>query len=194
MSTALSQRSSSNPLRPQDAQASSPAGPTLRGSDVIAALKASGVKFVLSVPDITTVDGLLRPIAADPDLRLIRVSKEDEAVGIAAGLCFCDQRSVLLIQHTGLLDSINAVRGIAVEYGLPICMLVGLLEREPDCPPRQSAKYGIRIMEPLLDVMGIPHRLLETEADAAAILPAIEDAYAHSRPVVLLIGRTLLAS
>jgi sulfopyruvate decarboxylase TPP-binding subunit len=191
MTTVLSQPAASIAIT---ADGASPLGATLRGSDVIAALKASGVKFVLSVPDITTVDGLLRPIAADPDLRLVRVSKEDEAVGIAAGLSFCDQRSVLLIQHTGLLDSINAIRGVAVEYGLPICMLVGLLERDIERPPRQSVKYGIRIVEPLLDVMGIPHHLLESEADAAAIRPAIDEAFARSQPVVLLIGRIPLAS
>ena len=34
----------------------------LKGSSIIAALKASGVEFILSVPDIVTSGGLLRPI------------------------------------------------------------------------------------------------------------------------------------
>ena len=48
--------------------------------------------------------------------RLIRVCKEDEGVGICAGLAHTGKRALLLIQHTGLLDSINALRGVAVEY------------------------------------------------------------------------------
>ena len=94
----------------------------------------------------------------------------------------------MLIQQTGLLDSINAVRGIAVEYALPICMMVGLLEKEPGVPPLQSRRYGVRIVEPILDAMGIAYHEIEVEADVVKIRPAIEDAYAQSRPVVLLIG------
>ena len=58
----------------------------LKGSSIIAAIKASGIKFILSVPDIVTSGGLLRPIARDASFTLIRVCKEDECIGIAAGL------------------------------------------------------------------------------------------------------------
>ena len=44
------------------------------------------------------------------ELRLIRLCKEDEGIGICAGLSYTDRRAVLLMQSTGLLDSINAVR------------------------------------------------------------------------------------
>ena len=95
----------------------------------------------------------------------------------------------MLIQQTGLLDSLNAVRGVAVEYALPICMMVGLLQKEPGVAPTQSRHYGVRIVEPILDAMGVTNREIEEEADVAKIRPAIDDAYAQSRPVVLLIGR-----
>jgi sulfopyruvate decarboxylase TPP-binding subunit len=161
----------------------------LRGSSIIAEVTASGIEFVISVPDITTSEGLLRPLSQGSAPRLIRVCKEDEGVGICAGLSYAGRRSLLLIQQTGLLDSINAVRGVAVEYALPICMMVGLLEKEPGIPPRQSRRYGVRIVEPILDAMGIAYHEIEAEADVAKIRPAIDEAYAQSRPVVLLIGR-----
>lgn len=162
----------------------------LHGASIIAAIKASGIEFVVSVPDITTSEGLLRPIARDPDLRLIRICKEDEGVAICTGLAFCDRRSLLLIQNTGLMDSINAVRAVAVEYEQPVCMMVGLQGKEPDRKPRESAKYGVRIVEPILEIMGIDQHLIETDSDVARIRPAIDAAYARSRPVVLLIGRS----
>ena len=163
---------------------------TLNGGSIIAAIKESGVRTVLSVPDITTSAGLLWPIAGDADLDLVRVCKEDEAIGISAGMSFCNERSVLLIQNTGLFYSINAIRAVAVEYGLPICMMVGLLGKEPGVPPIESEDYGVRIVEPILDAMGIAHHLIETEADVPKIVPAIENAYAGSTPVVMLIGRS----
>ena len=162
----------------------------LRGSRIIAQIKASRIEFVISVPDITTSEGVLRPLSEAATPRLIRVCKEDEGVGICAGLAYTGRRSLLLIQQTGLLDSINAVRGVAVEYGLPICMMVGLLEKEPGVPPMRSRRYGVRIVEPILDAMGIAYHEIEDEADVVKVKPAIGDAYAKSRPVVLLIGRT----
>jgi sulfopyruvate decarboxylase TPP-binding subunit len=161
----------------------------LKGSGILAAIKASGVEFILSVPDIVTSGGLLRPIARDPQLKLIRVCKEDECIGIASGLSYCDKRALILIQHTGFLDSINAIRGVAVEYAQPICMMIGLLQHDPYKAPRASPRYGVRIVEPILDAMGIPHHLINEDADVAKIKPAIEGAYAKSFPVALLIGR-----
>ena len=163
---------------------------TLNGSRIIAAIKASGIDYVLSVPDIVTSAGLLRPIAEDEEFRLIRVCKEDECIGIASGLSYCDKRALILIQHTGFLDSINAIRGIAVEYKQPICMMVGLLQHDPELAPRASQRYGVRIVEPILDDMGIAHHLIGVDADVAKIRPAIDNAYAKSEPVAFLIARS----
>jgi sulfopyruvate decarboxylase subunit alpha len=162
---------------------------TLSGASIIREIVASGVEFVVSVPDITTSEGLLRQLAQMQAPRLIRVCKEDEGVGICAGLAYTGKRALLLIQQTGMLDSINAIRGVAVEYSLPVCMMVGLLEKEPDVPPRQSKRYGVRIVEPILDAMGIPYHEIEEDADVGRIRPAIDEAYAGAHPTVLLIGR-----
>lgn len=161
----------------------------LSGESIIREIKASGIEFVVSVPDITTSEGLLRPLAKGSDPRLIRICKEDEGVAICAGLSYTGKRGLLLIQQTGLLDSINAIRGVAVEYQLPICMMVGLLEKEVGVPPQQSKKYGVRIVEPILDAMGIVYHEIEEQGDVPKIRPAIDKAFADSSPVVLLIGQ-----
>jgi sulfopyruvate decarboxylase subunit alpha len=166
------------------------AGP--RGADIIDALKAARVEFVAAVPDIVTSAGLLWPISRDRALRLIRLCKEDEGISICTGLAFCGRRAVLLMQQTGLMDSLNAIRAIAVEYQQPVCMIVGLLGKEPDRPAAQSVKYGVRIIEPVLDAMGLDHITLDNPEDVAALAPAIDRAYDLSRPVVALIGRTVV--
>jgi sulfopyruvate decarboxylase subunit alpha len=160
----------------------------LRGGSIISALKDARVEYILSVPDLHTSQGLLRPIAEDHDLRLLRVCKEDEGVGIAAGLSYGNKRAVVLIQYTGFLYSMNAIRAV-IQYRQPIVMMVGLLGKEPGTAPTQSKKFGVRIIEPIVDVMGIPHQLIETDDDVHTIAPTIDDAYANSHPAVLLIGR-----
>ncbi len=161
----------------------------LTGAKIIAAVKQSGVEYILAVPDIVTSAGLLFPIAADKDLKLVRVCKEDECIGIASGLTYSDKRALVLIQYTGFLDSLNAIRAVAVEYKQPIVMMVGLLGHEPERLPVDSGRYGVRIIEPICDAMGIEHHLLSQDADVAKIKPAIEKAYAGSSPVVFLVGR-----
>lgn len=162
-----------------------------RGADIISAIKQAGVFHVAALPDITTSAGLLWPLSEDTSLNLIRLSKEDEGVSICAALSYCDQRAVLLMQMTGLFDSLNAVRAIAVEYQRPVCMVVGLLQKEPDRKPTESSKYGVRIVEPVLDAMGIEHFCMEGPEDVAQLPGAIDRAYETSRPLVALIGRSV---
>jgi sulfopyruvate decarboxylase TPP-binding subunit len=161
----------------------------LSGNSIIQEINSSGIEFVVSVPDITTSEGLLRPLAKGAGPRLIRICKEDEGVAICAGLSYAGKRGLLLIQQTGLLDSINAVRGVAVEYSLPICMMVGLLEKEVGVMPRESKRYGVRIVEPILDAMGIAYHNIEQQSDVAKIRPAIDGAYQDSKPTVILLGQ-----
>lgn len=172
------------------AQAVAPvAARTLSGAAIIAAVKAAGVEYVLSVPDLHTSEGILKRVAADTSLKLVRVCKEDETIGIAAGLSFGDKRALVLIQYTGFLYAMNAIRGVACENKMPIVMMIGLLTKEPDVAPRQSKRFGVRITEPMIDVLGIEQHYIDNDDDIAKIKPAIEKAYATSSPVALVIGR-----
>ena len=162
---------------------------SLSGAAILRAVKAAGIEYVLSVPDLHTAKGLLAPISTDKDFKLVRVCKEDETLGIAAGLLYGDRRSLILIQYTGFLYAMNAIRAVACEQHLPMVMMIGLLSKEVGVAPQDSKRFGLRIVEPILDVMGIERHYIDLDADIVAITPAIERAYAQSRPVAFLIGR-----
>ena len=162
--------------------------PRLTGGKIIAALKEAAIKTVVALPDITTSNGLLWPLSKQDELRLVRVCKEDEGISICSALSYCDHRAVMLMQQTGLFDSLNAIRGIAVEYKQPVCMLVGLLGKEPGLPPDQNKKYSVRVVQPVLRAMEVDHICLESDDDVPAMIAAINSAYEKSRPVVVLFG------
>jgi sulfopyruvate decarboxylase TPP-binding subunit len=161
----------------------------LEAHEIIEEIKQAGIRFIVALPDRTTSEHLLKPVLRDPDFRTVQVCKEDEGVSICSGLYSAGHRALLLIQYTGFLDSINSLRGIAMEGQNPVCMMVGLLGKEPGVPPTQSKRYGLRIVEPILDAMGIEHYLLEEPEDVMKIVPAVEQAYERPAPVVFLIGR-----
>jgi sulfopyruvate decarboxylase subunit alpha len=162
----------------------------LKGSSLIRSLKQSRVEVVVALPDIVTCDAILWPITRDSDFTLVPVCKEDEGVSICAALSYCNKRAVLLIQHTGFLDSINAIRSIAMEYQLPIVMMVGLQGLEPDRAPVDSERLGIRILEPICSAMGLGYKILTGDSQAAVVSESIDWSYENSKPTALLIATT----
>ena len=162
------------------------------GQAIMNAVKQAGIEFIISVPDIVTSDGLLWPISRDPEFRLVRVCKEDEGVSICGAMSYNNTRALLLMQQTGLMDSLNAIRAIGVDYQLPICMMVGLQGKEPEVKSSESSSYGVRIIQPVLDAMQISYRVIEEPDDVARISADIEQAYASSSPHIFIIARSPL--
>ena len=159
------------------------------GQAIMDAVKEADIEFIVSVPDIVTSDALLWPISKDPDFKLLRVCKEDEGVSICGAMSYNNTRALLLMQQTGLMDSLNAIRAIGIDYQLPICMMVGLQGKEPDKKSSESSSYGVRIIQPVLDAMQIPYRVIEEPEDVQHISADIERAYQSSSTFIFIIGR-----
>ena len=125
------------------------------GPKIIAMIKQARIKEILALPDIVTSEGLLWPISRHQEFRVTRICKEDEGVSICGAMSYNGTRALLLIQQTGLMDSLNAVRAIGVDYQLPVVIMVGLQGKEPSVHPDQSTAYGVRIIRPILDAVDL---------------------------------------
>lgn len=165
---------------------------SINGPSIVNELKKARVNFVVALPDIVTCDGLLWPISRDPDLQLITICKEDEGVSICSGLSYSKNRAVLMMQHTGFLDSINSIRAMGMDYQLPIIMLVGLQGLEPETSPNESNHNGVRIIIPMLELMQIDFHILNNQSDVSSISDLIDSAYMKSSPYVFLVPRAPL--
>lgn len=174
---------------------SAPARPahSLSGGKIIEAIKRAGVEYVLSVPDLHTSKGFLYPIAGDPELKLLRACKEDECFGIAAGLTFGNKRALILLQYTGFLYAMNAIRAVGCEFRFPTVMMISMLGLEEGVAPARSSRFGLRIIAPILDVLDFPYQVIDSDDDVAGVAPAIESAYAQSHPTAFLIARRPVA-
>jgi sulfopyruvate decarboxylase subunit alpha len=163
--------------------------PVLHGAAILREIRKSGVAYALMLPDLHTSKGLLHPLSESGDPPVIRLAREDEGIGIAAGLSYCGKRALLMMQYTGLLDSVNAIRAVSLDYQLPLAMMVGLLGHDPQKPPQQSPRFGVRIVTPILDAMGVEHHTLYDDRDLPKIRTAIDRAYDAAKPVAILIAR-----
>ncbi len=155
--------------------------------DLLQAFRRAAVDFVVLVPD-THQRSLIERLVAQDDIALVRASTEDEGVAICAGLIVGGRRPLLQIQHSGLYACVNNLRGVALDGAFPIVLLIGLLGRDPNRAPRENFASLVRLAEPLLDTLGIPHYLLDSPADVSLVPQAFDEAARRNGPVALLLG------
>jgi sulfopyruvate decarboxylase TPP-binding subunit len=150
-------------------------------------IEALGITHVVNVPD-THQKSLLALLARRPHPALVTACTEDEAIGINAGLYVGGQRPMVLIQNTGLLASINCLKGIAMDAGLPTFMLVGLYGRDVTKTPSEDPKRVINRIGPTLDTWDIPWYPLERPDQISAIREAYQRSLEVKGPTVVLVG------
>ncbi len=147
-----------------------------------------GIEWVVSVPD-THQRSLIAELERRDTIRVLTCSTEDEGVTISAGLHLGGRRSVLMIQHAGLFACVNNLRGVGLDGKIPIFMMIGLLSREPELAPRESKSSMVRLAEDQLDLLGIPHALIDGPGDLASMAEMFDLSRARLGPAAVLIGR-----
>jgi sulfopyruvate decarboxylase subunit alpha len=156
----------------------------LRATSLVGALVENGVTHLIWLPDTETAS-LLQALGGQPHLRLVPVAREGEALPIAAGLWAGGQRPAVLIQSTGFFEAGDSVRGIGLDLGLPLVMLVGYRGYRRQGPVTDSAAV---YLEPVLRAWGIPYSLLQDDTDLYRVREAFDRAERDRRLVALLIA------
>ncbi|HEX5501203.1 MAG TPA: thiamine pyrophosphate-binding protein [Thermomicrobiales bacterium] len=156
----------------------------LRPETLVDEFKKNGVTHIITIPDSET-NYLYELMQEQPWLDLIPTSREGETFAIALGLNLAGQVPVVLIQNTGMMESGDSIRGMALDAGFPLLMVVGY---------RGWTRHGVitdsaaRYTEPFLNAFRINYYLVESDADGARISTAFQEARATRRPVAVLIG------
>ena len=158
--------------------------PRLTPGAIIDQLHHNGVTHVVWLPD-TETSFMYERMVADQGIRIVPICREGESMAVAAGLWVGGKKPVVMIQNTGLFESGDSVRGLALDIGFPLVMIVGYRGWTRHGVTRDSAA---RHTEPILHAWGLNYYLVETDADAERITTAFEEARRTERPVVCLIG------
>jgi sulfopyruvate decarboxylase subunit alpha len=145
------------------------------GPSVVAALKSCGVTHVVWIPD-STLGRWEDALRDDPDLKLVRVCREAEAIAVAGGLMLGGKWPVVLLQCTGLFDAGDALRNIVHDLKLPLFLVVGVRNWIAHCQGASTDSCPV-FTEPFLQAWRIPYTVL-APADTVEDLAA---AYRHAR-------------
>ena len=156
----------------------------LRPETLVEEFKKNGVTHIITIPDSET-NYLYELMKEQPWLDVIPTSREGETFAIALGLLVAGKVPVCLIQNTGMMESGDSIRGMALDSGFPLVMVVGY---------RGWTRHGVitdsaaRYTEPFLNAFRINYYLVETNEDGQRISTAFEEARTTKRPVAVLIG------
>ena len=157
---------------------------------VFQGIKDAGITSLSAMPE-TWLGLLLQRAEKDPDVTLIQVAREEEAIGIAAGAWFAGEPHALLMQNHGFLAAINGIVSLAQLYGIPLCMLIAFRGHWGEPYPWHTR--GGLVTEDVLRALGIP---FEYARDPDHVGRQIREAYtlSHSAlsPVALLLTRDLM--
>ena len=147
-------------------------------------MKRAGINFATSVPCVNLQE-LLALVSGDPEIIHVPVTREEEGVGICAGAWMGGRRPALLMQNSGLGNSINALASLDILYGIPLLMIISHRGGKGE-PVIGQVPMG-QLTVPLLDAMGIPHfSPLQGEAEET-VAEAWSRACAGCRPVAVLL-------
>ena len=147
-------------------------------------LSAAGVRVVGYVPDAGH-KRLIELCQADKKMRAVVLTTEEEGIGLAAGAWLGGQKSVLLMQSSGVGNVIN-VLGMVSVCRFPLVMVITMRGQQGEFNPWQvpMGEGTPRVLE----TMGIAVRQAgEPQAIAAHVRLALTRAFeAHGAEAVLI--------
>lgn len=140
-------------------------------------------------------DGALSPVIelaeAAPEVTPVPLTREEEGVGISVGANLAGRRSALLMQVSGLGNSLNAIGSLAMAQRIPLLMVIsergGLGETVSTQVPFGAAAGRV------LDAVGIIRVPLEREADVDHVVAgAVQLAFISRATVAVMLTPSLL--
>jgi sulfopyruvate decarboxylase alpha subunit len=131
--------------------AKSAAAPAHWSDDVFREIKARNIKTVCTIPDGGLIQ-LLKMIDADPDMRLVTLSTEEEGMGVLVGQWAGGNRAMIAMQSSGVGNCINAL-GFPAAYRAPCLMLVTMRGQWGEFNPWQLAMG--QAVRPALEAVGV---------------------------------------
>ena len=158
-------------------------------SVITTAFKKNEITAAAYVPDEVT-GGLLSKLEEDPYFKAYSVTREEEGVGVLSGAYVGGMRGALVIQASGVGNSLNALGSLNVPCKIPLLLLIGerggLNEFNPCQVPLGRAVPNV------LDAIGIQSFRLDDEDEVMDVIDGASTlAFSTQRPVGLILSTQL---
>ena len=139
--------------------------------------------FFVSVP-CKLLAGLLELLEKDNDILYTPVTREEEGVGILAGAYLAGRRPVIVLQNSGLGNSINAICSLLNYFHIPVVFIVSHRGTEGEKIDAQRPMGAAT--KALLDAAKVTYCEITSTKELATVKQAIDEAYSEERSVAFL--------
>lgn len=159
--------------------------------DILALLRQAGVRQVAYVPDGGHAQ-LIRSIEAEPGMRAIPLTTEEEGVALACGAWLGGERAVLLMQSSGAGNCLNML-SLVKACRFPFLALVTMRGEWGEFNPWQVPMgQATRKAFELMDIVAIR---AETAAEVRpAVAAALQMCFGGGTPVAVLLAQQLIGA
>ena len=150
---------------------------------IISKLKDGGVDFFLSVP-CKLLANMITILENDKDVYYSAIPREEEGMGICAGAYLGNKLPCIMMQNTGIGNSVNSIVSLLQLYQMPVVFLISY-RGTPGEPV--GAQGGMAIVtEDILNTLRIPMLHCNTEEDLDKISTFTNHAKVIESPVAVL--------
>jgi sulfopyruvate decarboxylase alpha subunit len=159
--------------------------------EIFAALKGAGIRQVGYVPDAGHAR-LIELCDADPAIRAVPLTTEEEGVALAAGAWLGGQRAALLMQSSGVGNCINML-SLTQTCRFPMAMLVAMRGEWAEFNPWQ-VPMGSRTQAALGLCDVLVYRVERPEDAAETVAAALEIAFKGDFAAAVLLSQRLIGT
>ena len=156
---------------------------------IIDNLKKGGINFYLSVP-CKLLANMIDILEHDEDVYYSAVPREEEGMGICAGAYLGNKFPCLLMQNTGIGNSINAIVSLLQLYNIPIVFLISYRGTPGETVAAQAGMA--KITEGILSYLKIPMLICSSEKDLEEIRTYTNHAKIMETPIAILCDYQLM--
>lgn len=166
----------------------------IEAGDFVEAARERGFDFYAGVP-CSFLTPFINYVIDDPALRYVSAANEGDAVAMAAGAALAGQRTVAMMQNSGLGNAVSPLSSLNWVFRLPVLLIITWRGMPGLADEPQHELMG-RITPDCLDILDIPSEVFPQDtADIAAVLErACEHMDNNGRPYALIMKKDTIAA
>ena len=157
--------------------------------EIISNLKKGGADFFLSVP-CKLLANMITILEDDKDVYYSAIPREEEGMGICAGAYLGNKLPCIMMQNTGIGNSVNSIVSLLQLYQMPVVFLISY--RGTSGEPVGAQAGMASITEEILDTLRIPMLHCSAERDLEKISTFTNHAKVVEGPVAILCNFNLM--
>ena len=162
----------------------------MRAPEFCQLLKKEGFNFYVGVP-CSLLRSIIDCLLDDPEVRCLIATREEEAIGIAAGVSLGGGKPLVFMQNSGLANALGALSSLSMIYKIPMLLLVSWRGFKGLDAPEHMIIGKITLS--LLENVGIPAFTPEPGEVAEATEKAIKKMEESQRPVALVLRKGVIS-